>query len=382
MKLPIYLDYHATTPVDRRVLEAMRPYFIEIFGNPSSSSHVFGWQASAAVEQARRQVAEGLDADAEEIVFTSGATESNNLAIRGVARVCRARGRHILTAATEHKSVLNTCLSLEEDGFRVTVLPVDGEGRVSLDAVREALADDTILVTIMHANNEIGTIQDIGPIGALCRERGVLFHTDATQSIGKLPFSVRDLNVDLLSLSAHKLYGPKGGGALFVRRSVECAPLITGGGHEGGLRSGTLNVPCIVGLAKAVEVATESLREEEARTREWRDDLWRALRESIASVRVNGPDPLERRESRLPNNLNISVPGAEGEALVAALDQVAVSTSSACTSASGEGSYVLKAIGREAEGTTHLRFGLGRPTTREEIEYTIGCIRALATTRA
>ncbi|MPZ17427.1 MAG: aminotransferase class V-fold PLP-dependent enzyme [Luteitalea sp.] len=382
MKLPIYLDYHATTPVDQRVLEAMQPYFVEIFGNPSSSSHVFGWQASAAVEQARRQVTDGLDAEPEEIIFTSGATESNNLAIRGVARFCRERGRHIITAAAEHKSVLNTCLALEEDGFRVTVLPVDVEGRVSLDAVREALAQDTILVTIMHANNEIGAVQDIAPIGALCRDRGVLFHTDATQSIGKLPFSVRHLNVDLLSLSGHKLYGPKGAGALFIRRSVDCAPLITGGGHEGGLRSGTLNVPGIVGLAKAVEVATESMREEEARTREWRDDLWRALRESMSTVLVNGPDPLERGELRLPNNLNISVPGAEGEALVAALDQVAVSTSSACTSASGEGSHVLKAIGREAEGMTHLRFGLGRPTTREEIDYTIGCIRALAGTRA
>ncbi|MPY88454.1 MAG: aminotransferase class V-fold PLP-dependent enzyme [Luteitalea sp.] len=382
MKLPIYLDYHATTPVDERVLEAMQPYFIEIFGNPASSSHVFGWQASAAVEQARRQVADGLDADPEEIVFTSGASESNNLAIRGVARLCRERGRHIVTVATEHKAVLNTCLALEEDGFRVTVLGVDGEGGVELDAVRAALADDTILVSIMHANNEIGTIQDIAPIGALCRDRGVLFHTDATQSIGRRLFNVRHLNVDLVSFSGHKFYGPKGTGALFIRRSVDCAPLITGGGHESGVRSGTLNVPGVVGLAKAVELANQSLKDETARTREWRDDLWRAIREAVPTVLLNGPDPLERPDDRLPNNLNVSVPGAEGEALVAALDQVAVSTSSACTSASGEGSHVLKAIGRDTEGLTHLRFGLGRPTTREEIDYTIGCIRAVAGARA
>jgi cysteine desulfurase len=377
MKLPIYLDYHSTTPVDPRVLEAMRPYFSDVFGNPASGSHVFGWQASAAVETARGQVAAALNASADEVVFTSGSSESNNLAIRGACRLCAPKGRHVITAAAEHKSVLATCLALETEGFRVTILPVDREGFVDPDAVRAALAPDTILVSVMHANNEIGTVQDIKRIGALCRDRGILFHTDATQSIGKLPFDIHELNVDLASMSAHKMYGPKGAGALIVRKPCQLVPLITGGGHEGGLRSGTLNVPGIVGLGAAIEIAVESIDEEAARSHAFRDAVWRALQDSVPGVIINGPDPLVAPDRRLPNNLNVSVPGAEGDGLLARLDQVCISTSSACTSGSVEGSHVLKAIGREPSETTNMRVGIGRMTTADEIDYTIGRIRAL-----
>jgi len=375
--LPVYLDYHATTPVDPRVFEAMAPYFMEVFGNPASSSHVFGLKARAAVETARRTIAEHLHAAPQEIVFTSGASESNNLAIKGAVRLCGVKGGHIVTAATEHKAVLNACRALEADGYALTVLPVAPDGRVPVDAVRDALRDDTVLVSLMHANNEIGVVHDIAAIGALCRSRGVLLHSDATQSVGKLPLDLRTLDVDLLSMSAHKMYGPKGAGALYVRKPCQVAPLIDGGGHEGGLRSGTLNVPGIVGLAKAVELAVTQLDEDVAHARRLRDRLWTALQAAFPSVQLNGPALPSDADQRLPNNLNVSLPPAPGEALLEALSQVAVSTSSACTSAAGEASHVLTALGRPG-GLVNLRISTGRMTTDAEIDYVITCIERAA----
>jgi cysteine desulfurase len=367
--MPIYLDCNATTPVDRRVFDAMAPYFMEVFGNAASAGHTFGAEALAAVTRARETIARHLHVDPEEIVFTSGATESDNLAIKGIAR---ARGRgHIVTAVTEHKAVLDPCQALAREGFRVTCLPVDGEGRVDPDAVREALAADTILVSIMHGNNEVGTLQDIAAIGAHCRERGVAFHTDATQTIGKLPFDAPALEVDLASLTAHKMYGPKGVGALVVRRTCSVAPILDGGGHERGLRSGTLNVPGIVGLAAALDVAVRDFAADLAHTRGLRDRLWTALRDAIPGVRLNGPDPIAEPERRLPNNLHVSVPGPAGERLSAALCQVALSSRSACTSAASGPSHVLAALHGDTEHGTSLRFGVGRCTTPEEIDYVV-----------
>jgi len=373
--VPIYLDYHATTPVDPRVFAAMTPYFMEIFGNPASTSHRVGLQARAAVEQARQRIATALNASSpREIVFTSGSTESNNLAIKGVVRTCETRGRHVVTAATEHKCVLNACKSLREDGYDVTFLPVAGDGSLSVAAVEAALRPDTVLVSLMHANNEIGIVHDIAAIGAMCRARGVLVHTDATQSFGKLPVDVQALQVDLLSMSGHKMYGPKGVGALYVRTPCKLAPQLDGGGHEGGLRSGTLNVPGIVGLADAVLLACADLDTDRETQRAMRDRLWTALQEACPSVLLNGPDPIASPERRLPNNLNVSIPGAAGDALLAALgDDICVSMSSACTSASGESSHVLTAIGRE-EGLTNLRISVGRPTTAAEIDQVVACI--------
>jgi cysteine desulfurase len=371
VKLPIYLDCNATTPVDERVFDAMKPFFTECFGNAASTSHAFGAEARAAVEKARRTIAAALNVLPEEIVFTSGATESNNLAIKGVAQ--RFGRGHIITAATEHKAVLDPCRGLAEAGFRVTVLPVDAQGFVDLDELTAALTTDTILVSIMHGNNEIGTVQDIAAIGAICRARGIPFHTDATQTIGKLPFDAQRLQVDLASLTAHKMYGPKGAGALFVRKSCELRPIIDGGGHEGGLRSGTLNVPGIVGLSSALDVATRQIDRDIAHTRGLRDQLWRCLRACVPAARVNGPDPLEAPDRRLPNNLHVSVSGLEGDLISEALCQVAVSSRSACTSWSSEPSHVLQAIGTSTDDNlTSLRFGVGRCTTQAEIDYVVG----------
>ena len=373
--MSIYLDYHATTPVDPRVFASMMPYFMEVFGNPASTSHQFGLRARGAVEQARQRIATALNASSpREIVFTSGSTESNNLAIKGVMRTCAGRGRHVVTAATEHKCVLNACKALRDDGFDVTILPVAADGSIAVDAVAAALRSDTVLVSLMHANNEIGVLHDIAAIGALCRSRGVLLHTDATQSFGKVPVDVQALHVDLLSMSAHKMYGPKGVGALYVRTPCKLAPQLDGGGHEGGLRSGTLNVPGIVGLADAVVLACADLEDDRRAQRALRDRLWLGLREAFPSVLLNGPDPISDSERRLPNNLNVSLAGAAGDALLAALGtEICVSTSSACTSASGEASHVLTAIGRQ-EGLTNLRISVGRPTTDAEIDQVIACI--------
>jgi cysteine desulfurase len=368
MRLPIYLDCNATTPVDPRVFAAMTPYFTEIFGNAASTGHAFGAQALDAVNAAREAIAKALNARPDEIVFTSGATESDNLAIKGIAR---ARGSgHIITAATEHKAVLDPCRCLAQEGFRVSCLPVDARGFIDLDQLSSALTPDTILVSIMHGNNEIGTVQDIAAIGALCRARGVLFHTDSTQTIGKLPFDVQALNVDMASLTAHKMYGPKGAGALFVRQSCVLSPIIDGGGHERGLRSGTLNVPGIVGLAKALEVATQQLDADIAHTRGLRDRLWNCLKSVAPAARVNGPDPIETPAARVPNNLHVSVGGFEGDLITSALSNVAVSSRSACTSGSAEPSHVLKAIGAATDDVT-LRFGVGRFTTDEDVAYVV-----------
>jgi cysteine desulfurase len=380
VKLPIYLDCNATTPVDRRVFEAMTPYFVEVFGNAASTGHRFGLEALAAVTRARETIAGHLNAQPDEIVFTSGATESDNLAIKGVARL-HGRG-HIVTAVTEHKAVLDPCRSLAHQGFRVTYLPVDREGFVDLDELQAAIEPDTMLVSIMHGNNEVGTVQDIAAIGAICRERGVTFHSDATQTIGKLPFDAQAVDVDLASLTAHKMYGPKGIGALFVRRTCRLTPIIDGGGHERGLRSGTLNVPGIVGLATALDVAMSDLARDLAHTRALRDRLLLALREAAPGVRVNGPDPLVHPERRLPNNLHVSVPGYEGDLIASALCDVAVSSRSACTSGSAEPSHVVVALGGCLDGCTTLRFGVGRSTSPEEIDYVVSQLASVAQSRA
>ena len=368
-KLPIYMDYHATTPTDPRVLEAMLPYFTETFGNAASRSHSFGWQAEEAVTNARRQIAQLIGADKpKEIVFTSGATESDNLALKGVANFYRKKGNHIITSQIEHKAVLDTCKRLEKEGFEITYLPVDSDGLVTAESVERAMTDRTILVSVMLANNEIGTIQPIREIGAITKKRGVLLHTDAVQGIGKTPFNVKDFNVDLASLTAHKIYGPKGIGALYVRRSrprVRITAEVDGGGHEFGMRSGTLNVPSIVGFGKACEILTQEWKEEADRTRRLRDRLLAKLEKALDQVQVNGS-----RERRLPNNLNISFGFVEGESLLMALKDVALSSGSACTSASLEPSYVLHAMG-VGDDLAHssLRFGLGRFTTEEEVDF-------------
>ncbi len=376
MNLPVYLDYHATTPVDPRVLEAMLPYFTERFGNPSSRSHPFGWAADEAVERARQQVADLIGANLREIVFTSGATESNNLAIRGVA-VRKARG-HVITVLTEHKAVLDPCHRLEAEGFRVTYLPVDADGLVAPASVERAIADDTILISIMTANNEIGVLQPIAEIGRIAKARGVPFHTDAVQAAGKVPFDVQGLGVDLASITAHKMYGPKGAGALYVRRRnprVELTPLCDGGGQERGLRPGTLNVPGIVGLGEAAAIARREMAAEGERLGRLRDRLLGGLREKLGDVRVNGSV-----DRRLPQNLNAAFPGVEGEALLMGLKDLAVSSGSACTSVSIEPSHVLKALGlRDDLARASIRFGLGRFTTDEEIAYAIGAVSTLVT---
>ena len=370
MKLPIYMDYHATTPVDPRVLEAMLPFFTEHFGNPASRNHAFGWEAEEAVETARKQVADLIGANAKEIIFTSGATESNNLAIKGAAEMYREKGNHIITCVTEHKAVIDTCKKLEKQGARVTYLPVQKDGRIDLDELRSAITDKTILISIMAANNEIGVLQPIDEIGAIAKEKGVLFHTDAVQAAGKVPFNVTQSKVDLASISGHKLYGPKGIGVLYVRRRnprVLLAEQISGGGHERGMRSGTLNVPGIVGIGKAAAIAAAEMATESERLRKLRDSLNEALHRNLDEIYINGS-----MEHRLPNNLNISFAYVEGESLLMGINDVAVSSGSACTSASLEPSYVLKALGAGDDlAHSSIRFGLGRWTTEEEVAYVV-----------
>jgi cysteine desulfurase len=369
MKLPIYMDYHATTPVDARVLDAMLPYFREEFGNAASRSHAFGWHAEEAVEKAREAVAQLIGAVGKEIVWTSGATESDNLAIKGVAEFYQDRGKHIVTSVTEHKAVLDTCKRLEKQGFAVTYLPVDSDGRVNPAAVAAALTDKTILVSIMLANNEIGTVNPVDEIGGIVKARGAFFHIDAVQGVGKIPFDVNRSQADLVSLSAHKMYGPKGIGALYVRRKprVRVTPIIDGGGHERGMRSGTLNVPGIVGFGKAAELCRLEMDGEGRRVLGLRERLRKGIEARVPSTSVNGS-----LEHRLPGNLNISFAFVEGEAMMMALKDVAVSSGSACTSASLEPSYVLRALGvGEEMAHSSIRFGLGRFTTQEEVDYVV-----------
>ena len=369
IQLPIFMDYHSTTPVDRRVLDEMIPYFTEKFGNAASRSHAFGWAAEEAVDVARERIAKLIGAQSEkEIVFTSGATESNNVALKGVAEFYKDKGNHIITSVMEHKAVLDTCKRLEKEGFIVTYLPVEKDGRVDPEKVRAAITDKTILVSIMFANNEIGTVQPLEAIGKITREKGVLLHTDAVQGIGKVDFDVQKMNVDLASITAHKMYGPKGVGALYVRRSkprVRIVAQMDGGGHERGMRSGTLNVPSIVGFGKAAQIMFEEGKEESKRILGLRERLRTRLQSALEECYVNGS-----LEHRLPGNLNISFNFVEGEAMMMAIKDVAVSSGSACTSASLEPSYVLRALGVGDElAHSSIRFGLGRWSTEEEVDY-------------
>ena len=368
MKLPIYMDNHATTAVDPRVFEAMRPYFTEVFGNAASRNHSFGWQAEEAVEKARKQVADLIGATAKEIVFTSGATESNNLAIKGVAEMYAEKGNHIITAATEHKAILDTCKHLEKQGCRVTYLPVGQDGLIDLQMLRDAITDKTILITIMYANNEIGVIQPVQEIAKIAKEKGVLFHTDGVQAVGKIPVDVTRDGIHLMSLSGHKIYGPKGVGALYVRRKaprVQVASQMDGGGHERGMRSGTLNVTGIVGLGEACALCQQEMATEAVRLRGLRDKLMNKLMTELDAVYINGS-----LDHRLPHNLNISFAYVEGESLLMGINDVAVSSGSACTSATLEPSYVLKALGAGDDlAHSSIRFGLGRFNTEEEVDY-------------
>jgi len=366
VRTPVYLDCHATTPVDRRVLDAMLPFFTESFGNPASSSHAFGWKAQEAVERARRDVAGLIGASAREIVFTSGATESNNLAIRGVASLAAPDRRHIVTSAIEHKSVLEPARDLERGGWRLTVVPVGRDGCLNVDDVRAAITPDTALVSVMAANNEIGVTQPIADIGAMARERGAVFHVDAAQAAGKIPVDVEAMQIDLLSLTGHKFYGPKGCGALYIRKRTELAPLVSGGGQERGVRAGTLNVPGIVGLGRACAICRAEMAEEAARTRRLRDRLLEGLRAGLDGVVVNGC--LDRR---LPNNLHVTFTGVDGESLLIGIGDIAVSSGSACSSASATPSHVLQAIHASEAPSASIRFGLGRHTTEEEVDYAI-----------
>ncbi len=374
--MKVYLDNNATTPVDPRVLEAMLPYFTEKFGNAASRSHAFGHEAESAVDAARAQLATVLGAASpQEIIFTSGATEGNNIAVKGVAHMYAENGKHIITQATEHKAVIDPCKYLEQHGFRVTYLKVDEYGQIDLQELANTIRDDTTLVSIMHGNNEVGTLQPIGDIGRLCKQRGVLFHTDCCQTFGKLPINVEEMGIDLLTCSAHKIYGPKGVGALYVRKRrprVRCEPIIHGGGHERGMRSGTLNVPSIVGLAKAAEIGQSEMDTEPTRMRELRDRLHQGIASQLDQVKLNG-HPTERT----PNTLNLSFAYVEGESLMMGLKGVAVSSGSACTSASLEPSYVLRALGVGDElAHSSIRFSVGRFNNQEEIDYAIGQVVA------
>ncbi len=368
VKLPIYMDNHATTRTDPRVVEAMLPYFGEIYGNAASRNHEFGWVAEQAVDKGREQIAKLIGATAKEIVLTSGATESNNLAIKGVAEMYREKGNHIITEVTEHKCVLDTCKRLEKHGYRITYLPVQTNGLVDLDQLKDAMTDETILVSIMAANNEIGILQPIREIGKLCHEKGVLFHSDAVQAAGKVPFNVIEDNVDLASISGHKIYGPKGVGALYVRRRnprVQLVAQMDGGGHERGMRSGTLNVPGIVGLGKACELAQQEMEEESTRLFTLRESLRQQIMSQLDEVYVNGS-----MEHRLPGSVNISFAYVEGESLLMGINDIAVSSGSACTSATLEPSYVLKALGAGDDlAHSSIRFGLGRFNTQAEVDY-------------
>lgn len=373
LKIPIYMDNNSTTRVDPRVVEAMLPYFTEHYGNAASRSHPYGWEGEQAVENARAQIARLIGAGPKEIIFTSGATESDNLALKGVAQMYKKKGNHIITQATEHKAVLDACKRLEKEGFQVTYLPVDKYGQVTADQVRDAMMDKTILVTIMSANNEIGSLQPIKAIGKLCKEKGILFHTDAVQSVGKVPLNVEEMGIDLLSMTAHKMYGPKGIGALYVRKKdprVRLEPQIDGGGHERGMRSGTLPVPMIVGFGKAAEIAREEMSEEAKRLYRLRERLRKGIMDKLPESYLNGhPD------ERLPGNANISFAYVEGEGLMMGIKDVAVSSGSACTSASLEPSYVLRALGVGDElAHSSIRFGLGRFTTEEEVDHVVDLV--------
>ena len=366
---PIYLDYQATTPLDPRVLEAMMPYFTHQFGNPHSRSHSYGWEAEEGVEKARAQVAKLIGADEKEVIFTSGATESNNLAIRGVAEFYKDRKNHIVTTVTEHKCVLDTCRHLEQQGFEVTYLPVQKNGLIDLDALRAAITDKTVVVSVMAVNNEIGVIQPLAEIGKICRERKVFFHTDAAQAAGKIPLDVEAMNIDLMSISGHKIYGPKGIGALYVRRKprVRLVPLIVGGGQERGFRSGTLPTPLCVGLGEAAVIAMKEMDEEAKRLTRLQQRMLKGLQDRLPEIFVNGD-----LEHRIPGNLNISFAYVEGESLMMGIKNLAVSSGSACTSASLEPSYVLRALGVDEElAHTSLRIGLGRFTTEHEVDTAV-----------
>ena len=367
---PVYMDNQATTPVDPRVLDAMLPFFGERFGNAASRNHQFGWEAEEAVDTARKQVAALINASPKEIIFTSGATESDNLALKGVAEMYSQKGDHIITCVTEHKAVIDSAKHLEKQGLRITFLSVEKNGLINLDELKQAITDKTILISIMTVNNEVGVIQPIKEIGNIARDAGVLFHTDAVQAVGKIPFDVQDMNVDIASLSAHKMYGPKGVGAIYVRRRkprVLLSPIMDGGGHERGMRSGTLNVPGIVGFGKAAELARTELEEESARLLRLRERLRTKLEENLDELYINGD-----MEQRIPGNLNVSFAFVEGESLLMGIDDIAVSSGSACTSASLEPSYVLKALGvGEDLAHTSIRFGLGRFNTEEEVDYVV-----------
>ncbi len=368
IKLPIYMDNHATTPVDPRVVEAMLPYFTEKFGNAASRNHEFGWKAEEAVETARGQIARLINATPKEIVFTSGATESTNLAIKGVAEMYREKGNHIITQVTEHKATLDTCKRLEKYGYEVTYLPVEKDGRINLDELRRAITPKTILISIMYANNEIGVVQPVEEIGKIAKEKGVFFHCDGVQAVGKIPVDVQKDGIDLLSISAHKIYGPKGVGALYVRRKnprVQLSAIIDGGGHERGMRSGTLNVTGIVGLGKACELCMNEMQAETVKLRGFRDRLTKSIMSRLDETFINGS-----MEHRLPHSINISFAYVEGESLLMGINDIAVSSGSACTSATLEPSYVLKALGvGEDLAHTSIRFGIGRFNTQEEVDY-------------
>ncbi|MGY8990042.1 MAG: IscS subfamily cysteine desulfurase [Rhodospirillales bacterium] len=367
--VPVYLDYQATTPADPRVVETMLPFFNDQFGNPHSRGHSFGWRAEYAVERAREQVAALIGADVREVIFTSGATEANNLAIKGAARFYGKKKNHVITVATEHKCVLESCVQLEREGFKVTYLPVQANGVLDLDVLKDAIDDNTCLVSVMAVNNEIGVIQPIAEIGALCREAGVFFHTDAAQATGKITLDVEAMNIDLMSISGHKFYGPMGVGVLYIRRRprVRMVPLFDGGGQERGFRSGTLPLPLCVGLGKASELAQTEMADEQARLLALREKLYQGICARVPEAALNGD-----QEQRIPGNLNLSFAGIDGEALLAGLKEIAVSSGSACTSASVEPSYVLKALGLDdALARSSLRIGLGRFTTEAEVGIAI-----------
>jgi cysteine desulfurase len=374
MKLPVYLDYQATTPMDPRVLEAMMPYFTTKFGNPHSRSHSYGWEAEEAVEKAREQVASLIKANPKEIIFTSGATESNNLAIQGAAHFYKDKKNHIITVVTEHKCVLDTCRHLEvEEGFKVTYLPVQKNGLLDLEVLKKAITDKTLLVSVMAVNNEIGVIQPLKEIGKICREHGVFFHTDAAQAFGKIPLDVEEMNIDLMSISGHKIYGPRGVGALFVRRRprVRLNPIIKGGGQERGFRSGTLPTPLVVGFGEAAHIAQQEMKSENERIHALSEKFYNAITKAIPEVYLNGD-----KEHRIPGNLNLSFAYVEGESMIMAIRDLAVSSGSACTSASLEPSYVLRALGvTEDMAHTSIRFGFGRFTTEAEIDYAVSVVK-------